>query len=47
MRRFGERRALLRVIVVWGITAVALHAFALVIPGVHVEVHLSGVGDQG
>jgi len=37
VRRFGERRALLRVIVVWGITAVALHAFALVIPGVHVS----------
>jgi uncharacterized membrane protein YvlD (DUF360 family) len=27
----------LRVIVVWGITAVALHAFAIVIPGVHVS----------
>jgi uncharacterized membrane protein YvlD (DUF360 family) len=37
MTRFGERRAFLRVILVWGITAVALHAFALVIPGVHVS----------
>jgi putative membrane protein len=37
MRRFGERRAFLRIIVVWAITAVALHAFALVIPGVHVS----------
>ena len=37
MRRFGERRAVLRIIVVWGITAVALHGFALVIPGVHVS----------
>jgi uncharacterized membrane protein YvlD (DUF360 family) len=37
MRRFGERRAFLRVIVVWAITAVALHGFALVIPGVHVS----------
>src|SRR5260370_25766662 len=35
MTRFGERRAFPRVILVWGITAVALHAFALVIPGVH------------
>jgi len=37
MKRFGERRAILRIIVVWGITAVALHAFAPVIPGVHVS----------
>ena len=37
MRRFGERRAVLRIIVVWGITAVALHGFALVIPGVQVS----------
>jgi len=37
MKRFGERRAYLRIIVVWGITAVALHAFAVVIPGVHVS----------
>ena len=37
MRRFGERRAFVRVIVVWAITAIALHAFALVIPGVHVS----------
>ncbi len=37
MRRFGERRAVVRIIVVWGITAVALHGFALVIPGVHVS----------
>src|SRR5260370_34913781 len=37
MTRFGERGAFLRVILVWGITAVALHAFALVIPGVHVS----------
>ncbi len=33
----GQRRALLRILVVWGITAIALHAFALVIPGVHVS----------
>jgi uncharacterized membrane protein YvlD (DUF360 family) len=37
MKRFGERRALLRIVVVWVITAVALHAFARVIPGVHVS----------
>jgi len=35
--RFGQRRALLRILIVWAITAVALHAFALVIPGVHVS----------
>lgn len=28
MKRFGERRALLRIIGVWAITAVALHGFA-------------------
>src|ERR1700716_2330628 len=37
MNRFGQRRALLRILVVWGITAVALHAFPLVLPGVHVS----------
>ena len=43
MRRFGERRAVLRIIVVWGITAVALHGFALVIPGVHVSGWLAAI----
>src|SRR4029077_14606859 len=47
VRRFGERRALLRVIVVWGITAVALHAFALVIPGVHVSGWLAAILGAG
>ena len=47
MRRFGERRALPRVIVVWGITAVALHAFALVIPGVHVSGWLAAILGAG
>jgi uncharacterized membrane protein YvlD (DUF360 family) len=37
MTRFGERRALLRIFLVWGITAVGLHTLALVIPGVHVS----------
>jgi uncharacterized membrane protein YvlD (DUF360 family) len=37
MRRFGERRAVLRILVVWGISAIALHAFAHVIPGVQVS----------
>ena len=43
MTRFGQRRALLRILVVWGITAVALHAFALVIPGVHVSGWLAAI----
>jgi uncharacterized membrane protein YvlD (DUF360 family) len=37
MRRFGERRAVLRIFVVWGISAIALHAVAHVIPGVQVS----------
>src|SRR5260370_40227357 len=37
MTRFGERRAFLRIVLVWGITAVGLHTLALVIPGVHVS----------
>src|SRR4029077_16216588 len=41
--RFGRRRALLRILVVWAITAIALHAFALVIPGVHVSGWLAAI----
>jgi uncharacterized membrane protein YvlD (DUF360 family) len=41
--RFGQRRALLRTLIVWAITAVALHAFALVIPGVHVSGWLAAI----
>src|SRR5260370_9983448 len=37
MTRFRERRAFLRIVLVWGITAVGLHTLALVIPGVHVS----------
>lgn len=36
MTVFGGRRAILRVLIVWAITSVALHAGAAVIPGVHV-----------
>jgi len=41
--RFGRRRALLRILIVWAITAIALHAFALVIPGVHVSGWLAAI----
>jgi uncharacterized membrane protein YvlD (DUF360 family) len=43
MIRFGRRRAVVRIIAVWAITAVALHAFALVIPGVHVSGWLAAI----
>jgi uncharacterized membrane protein YvlD (DUF360 family) len=41
--RFGRHRALLRILIVWAITAVALHTFALVIPGVHVSGWLAAI----
>jgi uncharacterized membrane protein YvlD (DUF360 family) len=41
--RFGRRRALLRTLIVWAVTAVALHTFALVIPGVHVSGWLAAI----
>ena len=43
MTRFGQRRALLRTLIVWGVTAIALHTFALVIPGVHVSGWLAAI----
>jgi len=41
--RFGQRRAVLRTLIVWAVTAVALHTFALVIPGVHVSGWLAAI----
>ena len=43
MTRFGQRRAVLRTLIVWAVTAVALHTFALVIPGVHVSGWLAAI----